>query len=54
MVEVSTLEADARRGGWPFEGCCLVSKAETYEELPLPELLALRTLDSRLPELGDD
>lgn len=52
MVEVPVAQTDEDTWGRSFEGCYLLPEASTYEELPLQELLACWTLDSRLPELG--
>ena len=54
MVEVPVIETDEGTRGGPFEGCYLLPKASTDEELPLSQLLARWTLDSRLSELGGD
>ena len=54
MAEVpaaETYEGTRRR---PSKGRYLIPEASADEELPLPKLLACRTLDSRLPELGGD
>jgi hypothetical protein len=54
MVEVPVIETDEGTRGGPFEGRYFLPKASTDEELPVSQLLACWTLDSRLSEPGGD
>ena len=54
MVEVSVAKTDEGTRRRSFEGCNVVSKASTNEELSMSQLLACRALDCGLPKPGGD